>query len=107
MLQSTPEPKNRHPCEQRFHKFEALARLDAYIGNANSHPTNHKCDPDGAMIATHTHVSGAAGHLQKGGLSPAYYEPLEPLIFSDEVFTTSWFDIPAHTVAAPTDHRAL
>lgn len=81
--------------------------VDSSIGNSNSHPTNHKCDPDGALIAAHTHASGAAGQLQKGGLSAAYFEPLEPLLGSDEVFTASSFDVPAHTVAAPVNCRAL
>lgn len=81
--------------------------VNSLIGNANSHPTSHKCDPDGALIPSHTHASGAAGHLLKGGLSPKYFAPLEPLIATDEVFTTSWFDVPAHTVAGPVNHQAL
>ncbi len=81
--------------------------VNSFIGNANSHPTSRKCDPDGAAFPNHTHTSGAAGQLLRSGLSPKYFEPLEPLIFSDEVFTASSFDVPAHTVAGPTDHRAL
>lgn len=83
--------------------------LNTPIGNLNSHPTSHKCEPDGAAIENHTHASGSAGHLRRGGLSAYYFNPLEELNGStpEEVFATSWFDIPPHAVEAPTDQRAL
>lgn len=81
------------------------------IENLNSHATGHKCEPDGQQHPSHTHASGAAGHLKKGGLSPRYFVPFEFMEGyanpPDEVVAAAWFDIPAHNMEAPTDHRAL
>jgi len=83
--------------------------IDSPIGNLNSHPTSHKCEPDGAEIARHTHSSGQTGHLRVHGLSAYYFDPLEILEGTQDhsVFAAASFDIPAHAISAPTDHRAL
>jgi len=83
--------------------------VNSAIGNLNGNAAAHKCDPDGEEIGWHTHSSGQTGHLSVGGLSAALFAPLELLEgwAGDEVLAAAAFDIPEHTVSAPTDHRAL
>ncbi len=90
------------------HGTEITLLIDSSIGDSVSQPVAHKCEPEGMEIPWHTHAPGVTGHLRPSlGLSfwQGRYDLNSPQ--GNEVFTAASFDVPAHSVAAPTNHRAL
>ncbi len=82
--------------------------INTSIGNSNGHDTTHKCEPDGGLHAWHDHSSGSAGHLPVGGLSAWRGSiVLDDSPYQDSIFAAASFNIPSHTTADPTNHRAL
>lgn len=73
--------------------------------NSNNYHTAHKCDPDGAEIQWHTHTSGAYGHLVVDGYTQ--WQGNQSPGSGDGILTKASYNVPAHSTAAPVNHRGL
>lgn len=109
LVLAVPHVKDHTSVLRLYHRYEDQNTLliDSPINNLNSHHAAHKCEPDGGTHAWHNHSSVAAAHLPVGGLAAHQVVIRFATPGWDHVFTAASFDVPAHSTASPTNHRAL